>query len=298
MDRADVVFESEGIACAGYVYRPDDVAGPIPCVVMAHGFSGTRDLGLLAYAERFVAAGMAVLVFDYAYFGASGGRPRQLIAIRQQLADCRAAVRFARALDGIDANRIALWGTSLGGGHVVEVAADDPRIAAVVSQVPFAGIEFGRRTSQRSSTVTLRLFGAAIEDAIRGLFGYAPRLIRVFGEPGEVAIFSDEHDTATMKVLAAQAPTWRNEVAARVLIPLLRYRPGLAAARMTQPLLTCVAERDTAGSPALAIQMAQRAPHGELRTYPFGHFDVYVSAGFEAVIEDEIEFLRKQVGSP
>jgi hypothetical protein len=34
----------------------------------------TRDLGLHVYAERFAAAGMAVLVFDYRHFGASGER--------------------------------------------------------------------------------------------------------------------------------------------------------------------------------------------------------------------------------
>jgi fermentation-respiration switch protein FrsA (DUF1100 family) len=45
---------------------------------MAHGAAGTRDLGLHAYAQRFAAAGLAVLLFDYQHFGESGGQPRQL----------------------------------------------------------------------------------------------------------------------------------------------------------------------------------------------------------------------------
>ena len=56
-------------------------AGPHPCVVMAHGFSAVREQRLDAYAERFAAAGLAVLVFDYRHFGASQGEPRQLLSI-------------------------------------------------------------------------------------------------------------------------------------------------------------------------------------------------------------------------
>ena len=40
---------------------------------MAHGFGGTRDTGLLGYAEGFAAAGLDVLLFDYRGFGDSDG---------------------------------------------------------------------------------------------------------------------------------------------------------------------------------------------------------------------------------
>lgn len=82
---------------------------------MGHGGSGTKRLGLPRYAERFAAAGLAVLAFDYRHFGASAGEPRQVINIAEQHEDYRAAVRFARDLSGVDPARIALWGTSLSG---------------------------------------------------------------------------------------------------------------------------------------------------------------------------------------
>ncbi len=69
---------------------------------MAHGFSATRGDRLPAYAERFAAAGLAVLLFDYRHFGDSGGEPRQLLHIGRQLEDYRAAIAFAKGLDGID----------------------------------------------------------------------------------------------------------------------------------------------------------------------------------------------------
>src|SRR3954453_11795040 len=105
-EREDVTFPSAGGACAAYLYRPEGAAGDVPCVVMAHGFTATRDDGLPAYAEAFAAAGLAPLVFDYRHFGASGGEPRQLLDVRRQQDDYRAAVLFARELEGIDADRI------------------------------------------------------------------------------------------------------------------------------------------------------------------------------------------------
>ena len=104
---------------------------------MAHGFSGVREQRLDAYAERFADAGLAVLLFDYRHFGASDGEPRQYLSIRCQLDDWRAAVAHARGLDGVDPDRVALWGTSFSGGHVIAIASEDARIAAVVSQAPF-----------------------------------------------------------------------------------------------------------------------------------------------------------------
>lgn len=176
--RADVWFDSGGTACAGSFYRPQGVGAAVACVVMAHGAAGTKDLGLSAYAEGFVGAGLAVLLFDYRHFGASGGQPRQLIDIARQLDDYRFAVRFARTCEGVDPTRIALYGTSLSGGHVLAVAASDPLIAAVVSRVPFAGVEFGR-ASPRSRVATLRLVAAAAWDSLRGLLArVAPRSCR------------------------------------------------------------------------------------------------------------------------
>src|SRR6202035_292077 len=133
MNRLDVTFKSGGTDCAAWLYRPDG-EGPFPLVVMAHGFSATRELRLDAYAERFCAAGLGALVFDYRHFGASAGEPRQLLSIPRQLADYHAAIDHARAVEWVDPDRVAVFGTSFSGGHVIAVAAADHRLAAVVSQ--------------------------------------------------------------------------------------------------------------------------------------------------------------------
>lgn len=140
-----VTFDAHGTPCGADLYRPAGFTGPVPCLVMGHGFSGTKGLARV-YAEQFAGAGFAVLVFDYRHFGVSGGEPRQLVDVQKQQEDYHAAVRFARSLPGIDPEHVAIWGTSLSGGHVVAVAAEDPGIAAVVAQVPM----FDARKTGRS----------------------------------------------------------------------------------------------------------------------------------------------------
>ena len=78
-------------------------------------------MGLEPYARAFALEGMAALVFTYRHFGDSDGMPRRLIDVDHQLGDWVAALAYARTIEEIDSTRIALWGTSFGGGHVIEV---------------------------------------------------------------------------------------------------------------------------------------------------------------------------------
>src|SRR5690606_5990458 len=132
--REDVTFTSRGQLCAGWFYRAD-VEGRAPVVVMAHGLAAVKEMRLDAYAERFAAAGFHVLVFDYRHFGDSEGSPRQLLDIKKQHQDWTAAVTYARTRPDVDGTRVALWGSSLSGGHVLALG-HQLGARAVVSQVP------------------------------------------------------------------------------------------------------------------------------------------------------------------
>src|SRR4051812_23608817 len=119
--RSDVEFDAEGVTLRGWLYRPDDAAENLAIVVMAHGFSAVKEMFLDAYAERFAAAGVAVLVFDNRCFGASDGEPRQEIDPWAQVRDYRHAITYASQLPGVDRNRVGVWGSSYSGGHVIVV---------------------------------------------------------------------------------------------------------------------------------------------------------------------------------
>ena len=181
VQRLDVGFPSGEETCAAWLYVPDG-EGRFPGVVLAHGWTGVREQRLDAYAERFGGAGLAALVFDYRHFGASSGEPRQLLDITRQLDDWAAAIAFVRSRAEIDPGRDALWGTSFSGGHVIETAARDRQIAAVVAQVPFAdGL---RNLPSLGLALALRLIAAGLRDQLGAAFGRPPHMVPSVGPPG------------------------------------------------------------------------------------------------------------------
>jgi dienelactone hydrolase len=288
MSRIDTTFTSAGTDCAAWLFRPQG-PGPHPLVVMAHGFSATRDQRLDAYAERFCAAGLGVLLFDYRYFGASGGVPRQLLDIGCQQADFRAAVAHARAIDWVDPARVALFGSSFSGGHVLVVGADDDRIAAVVSQCPFtdglASLPLLGVTNILQATV------AGLRDQLGALAGRPPYYIPAVGPPGTFAVMTTPDSEPGFTALTSADSGWVNRVAARVGLRVGLYRPGRSAAQLRCPVLFCVCDQDSVAPAKQTLKWAATAPAGEIKRYPVGHFEIYVGEPFERAVADQTEFL-------
>ena len=92
--RRDIEFNAEGTTLRGWLYTPEQGGGPVPTVVMAHGFSAVKEMYLDASAEVFAAAGLGALVFDNRNFGASDGEPRQEIDPWAQVRDYRHAITY------------------------------------------------------------------------------------------------------------------------------------------------------------------------------------------------------------
>lgn len=288
--RTRVSFGSGGVEYGGRLVLPDNADQPLPGVVLAQGFGQTMDL-FLPHAERLAQAGLAALVFDYRGFGESGGRWRQTVDISAQHEDLRAAVAFARAHDSIDAARIALWGNSLGGGHVITVAAGDPGIAAVVSQIPFNG--FPSRVEGRTAWQTAKLTLAILYDAVKRRLGLPPHLIKLVGAPGEVAITTTPEAQQRIRSLEGTSTSWRNEVGPAGVLQMMRYRPSDDARRVMVPVLVTVAEDDRESPVEQSRLIAEQAPHAQLRSYPGGHIDFYSDHDLRArVLDDQAEFLR------
>lgn len=290
-----VSFRSGDQTCAGYLFLPARASGRLPCVVLAHGVSGTMDR-LFPQATAFAAAGLAALVFDYRGFGESLVEPPFVLDLARQRDDLRAAIAFARADPRVDPDRILLWGNSLGGAHVITVAVDDPRVVAVVSQIPYAGSP--RTVEGRSAWAAIRLTAAIVWDGLRGAVGLRPFYIPMLGRPGELAVVSDDESEQHLRVLAGEQgeTNWRNTIAPRGLLAMARYRPADDAARLTRPLLVCIATRDREAPPELTSQLAERAPRGELLRYEGSHFTFY-SLIRDEVVADQLAFFRRQLAA-
>jgi pimeloyl-ACP methyl ester carboxylesterase len=264
---------------------------------MAHGFGGTMDSGILPFAEAFAEAGLDALLFDYRCFGESTGEPRQLAWPPRHREDYRAAVEFARGLDGVDPERIVLWGTSWSGGHVVYVAADDPGIAAVISQTPdLDGVRTMRQIGKYAGIgQQLRVTLVGIKDTVRMLRGQEPLMLPTVGRPGELAGMSSEESEPGMRAIAG--PSWRNEVTGRAVFAEWTNRAITRMDEVRCPILVQIADRDSVAPPAAARAAAWRAKgRVEVREYPCLHFEIYLGER-ERAIADQLHFLGRHLGA-
>ena len=112
--REKVHFLSGDTACAAWHYPGINGA----CVIMAGGGAVTKEPGTDLFAKRFHDAGFTVLAIDYRHLGESGGQPRQIVRIRDQLADWQAAIAFAPTLPGVDPTRVAIWARRKSAGRI------------------------------------------------------------------------------------------------------------------------------------------------------------------------------------
>jgi pimeloyl-ACP methyl ester carboxylesterase len=264
--------------------------GPRPIVVMAHGVTGTRRDGLWSFAERFAAAGINALLFDHRGFGDSEG-DKDHFDPKMQLDDWRAALKFARSLPNVDANKVATLGSSLGGGNALWAAADDGKVAACISQVPF--VTFAQ--APHSKEILEKMLAVAQKK------GYLPAV----GQLDEPAMINQPGGEVGWRRVVAlgDKSRWRNRMSAGWLLD--GYEPGQYAATLHCPWLVLIAADDRIARPGPAIEAGLRAPKGEVIIYPdTDHFDIYDGPVHEAVAADEIEFLhrhllgRKLLGAP
>ncbi len=283
MTRRDIEFNAEGVTLKGWFYSVAGLKGQAPVIVMAHGFSATKEMYLPKYAEAFVAAGLNVLVFDNRNFGASGGEPRQEIDPVQQVRDYRHAITYACSLPEVDQQRIGIWGSSYSGGNVLVVAAIDRRVKAVVSQVPLVS---GHKTISRLVRPDFvagfqEQFNADREARARG---EKPAMVPVVDKDPLAPSALPTPDSYVWFTETAEkfAPAWKNEVTLRTVEMLSEYEPEIYVPRIAPtPLLMLVAENDVLCQTDLELATYETARQPKkLVILPGGHFDAYVN-GFE-----------------
>jgi len=132
-----VTFPSDGLTVSADLYLPESADGTaIPIVVQGGGWCYVKEIVQPSFAMEFNDRGIAALVFDYRYMGESEGEPRQRINPWDQIEDYKNAISFAQQIEGVDPERIGVWGISYSGGHVLQMAATDRRIKAASSVVP------------------------------------------------------------------------------------------------------------------------------------------------------------------
>lgn len=335
-----IEFQSQGEICRGLFVRPASGA-PAPLIVLGHGLGGVYEMRLDAFARRFAEAGYAALTFDYRRFGRSDGHPRHLLVREHQQQDFEAALDFGKTLEGVDPTRAVLWGTSLAGGHVLDLSARRTDLAASIVQGPFTDGLASTLAISIPSLLGMGFFIAA--DTLARLFRLPPVLAPLAGPYGTPALMTKADVVeAVLRLLPSGSlmsgqlsSLYRGFAQNKITLPpnvgtsdelekfpISRFtgsirlpsgtvliagvsaifglkigfwRPGSNMKKVHAPTLVCVCETDSVAPPKPTITYARNAAKCELRTYPYGHFDIYIGEPFEHLVTDQIAFLQRVV---
>ncbi len=292
MDPDVTSFISQGQRCDAWIWKPSG-AGPHPAVVLVHGSVCIKEAGLQPYGKAFADAGYVALAFSFRHFGGSEGEPREFSCIHRMREDVRAAIDHVRDLSFVDPERVALWGTSMGSGHVVSVAAKDQQLAAAIVQCPvFDGLVLARTFGIRNIA---RLTPDIVKDGVRRVMKRSSHYVRMVGKPGEKAIMSRPGHYEHVQRLVDDPQTFPNRMSAWVLAQVVTERPAMQSKNVQAPFLVCAVDREDITDPASTVRAAERAPRGEVVRYDSDHFELYFGDLNRTVIADQIAFLHRHV---
>jgi len=305
--RTDVYHEfSKDAMIHGWFYHTKHKSRA-PLVIISHGLGSQKDMGLENYAVAFAKVGISSLVIDYRSFGLSTDKYRNFISPWRHIEDIESIVMAVH--DGIllnnsvDSNKIALWGSSLAGGHGIMVASklkDKGFLKGIVAQVPHLDGKAAslRGIKSRGLLDTLRLLCISVSDIIRGILGFSPLYVKIAGLANETAYMPmTEQDLQTYysKHPKTYLGNWKNLAPARTLLFMSRYNPINEIPKLTVPVLMIGASNDDL-CPVSTIEKAFNAlqPNRLHRmvTKECTHFDIYVGPVYEELKAEMIKFLQ------
>ena len=272
---------SEGSRLAGNLWLPDAATNEkIPTILMVHGWGGEKSHLNGAYAPRFAEAGYGVVTFDYRGWGESEGKyyratneegadeyreVRNVVDPIEQLEDIRNVYAFLLSDDRIDLDRLAIWGTSLGGGLALQIASEISSIKVLVTQVgavnSLANFEsdpnFLRRTWNAQNARARGSDEPFPSGGVPGLRG-TPDMFK-FAQYDPFSLV-DELQAATLVIDAAQEELFNNNLNGKLLYSTIESR-----------------------LPAKRVET------------PGGHYAVYSGPGFAQAVQATLEWLDEHL---
>ena len=271
-----ITFARDGLTLAGHLFTPAgfDETGRYDAVIVQGSLTSVKEQMAGTYAGKLATQGFVALAFDYSHYGESAGEPRQLESPAEKLRDLQAAVSYLAGLPYVRA--AGMVGICTSAGNAVELAAADPRVAALATVAAFLP----------SPALYGRMYGA---DGLAERQATAAAARRKYEETGEadlIPAYSEVDPTALNYRPSAGAydyylnpsrggvPEYRNAFAVMGLEQLLAFDPVRQAARITTP--TMVVHSDGCAFPDEARRLyAALRGEKELVWADGTHFDYY-----------------------
>lgn len=293
MNEQRVSFFSGGSKLAGVLYRPDSTAPPSPGIVLCQGYTGTKEMFLPILADAFRRHGYACLIFDYRAWGESEGERGRLFPL-EQVDDIRNALTFLGVQEGVDPDRLGLYGTSFGGANVVHVAAVDQRVTCVVASL---AIGDGRRwlRSLRRLWEWQAFLSLLDQDRRQRVLTGRSRTMPAFEVvPPSPAVRELMEAAAQSGIFAAEEPA----ITLESVDAIMAFAPeNSAGAIAPRPILFIHAGDDDLVPPeeARSLHEHAREPKDLLLLPGVTHVDFYLGDALETVTQAALDWFRRHM---
>ena len=294
--KENVIYFSNGLKIAAHLYRPADWQSgdpPRPAVVCLTGYTGRKNVATIDIPRRLAREGFVALAPDYQGYGESEGergRHRPL----EQAQNTYDAVTYLQTVDGVDAERIGVYGSSFGAANAVWAAAFDPRMKVVVSAV---GVHDGSRwlRSVRSAYDWFKFRDKVREEARRRVLTGEKEMIYRYD------IYPNDPDAAEKPIMTVEEHGAEDvtHVDIESVEACLRYKPDWVVDRISpRPVLFFVAEYDSIVPPEEIVATYERCgePKKLVKLKGARHNEVYEfsdSEHFETVAREASEWFRQ-----
>ncbi len=271
-----VSFDVDGQTIRADLYLPKDAGANsrVPAMVVGGSLTSVKEQMSASYAQELASSGIAALAIDYRHYGQSDGLPRQLESVETKQADLLAAVGFLRKHSAVLPQGVGLLGICTSGGNVLQAAAADPSVAAVVtvagwfaepSLTPmlYGGEQAVAQLRQQSDAALAEYLATGLADTVQ-----------TYGMAGSGAAHAGDHMDYYVNPARGKIPAWTNSMAVQSWSPWLSFDPVLAASNVRVP--TMIIHSDDSAFPDQAKKVyGLLAGPKELSWQQGGHFEFY-----------------------
>ena len=288
-----ISFYSEGCKLSGDLFVPEGLKpGEMRAgIVLAHGYTGVKDLYLPDTARVLNAAGYVVLTFDYKGWGTSEG-PRSRLAPMSRVADVQAAMTFLGLQKEVDEDRLGIYGTSYGGATVVWTGAIDARAKCIVSCV---GVGHGARWMRgvRRPDEWHDLLARAKADREKRVLDGASAL----ADRSEI-LLADRQSAELAAAARRNNPNAINTLPLEYIDETLQFHPEWVVDKIApRPILFITTSDDRLVPPEESVALYAKAgePKSLIVLKGFGHYEVYAEPAFSQVMTPTVAWFERHL---
>lgn len=163
-----VSFKNQyGMRVSGNLFTPKslDRKAKAPAIVVGHPMGAVKEQSANLYATKMAEQGFVAMSLDLAFWGGSGGQPRNAVSPDMYAESFSAAVDFLGSQAFVDPQQIGAIGICGSGSFVISAAKIDPRMKAIATVSMYDMGAASRNALNHSQTVDQRkqIIAAAAE---------------------------------------------------------------------------------------------------------------------------------------